>query len=654
MISAALRLVVKGVRASFNFGSTDVLSPPTDSCIYFPQANSNFYLFAMSEDHGPNPPPEASVSRETTARESSTQPRDGLCRALRKFKKNINKKVSKRFKRSRPQILAVQNADHESASSNQNIEDVLRLHPSDDDQPTTSKNLSTSGCVNQGASGEPASKILNTPGVEEIPDSQSVGAELRGARGGWEGTRLLGGHVTSVVSKVEDGPKDLATADDFQTTYLQPLKIFNTVIENLTNVHPYAKMALGVLSAASKIILAQTERDQSVQSLLEKLEQLYCFMSQEDTLAQISSQLSIAGRIAQQTLECARFIRDYSEKKSFWKRLGKNVASETDDLIKRYNNALDGLMQQFRDQALRDIADLVRCASDELGDKLILSDMPYAAAAGLDTTKQCLPGTRMAILSQITEWINDSRDTAQRVMWLSGPAGTGKSAIAHTIANWFNDSGGLGSCFCFDRRSGADERHKKVFSTIARDLADRDPEIRRALANAVEHAKALKSTTDIIQQWRKLFMEPLKKFSGSSVGPVLIVIEALDESGGAETRRNLLRILAGTLEGEGLPQITELPSNFRILITSRALPDISSEFQDAPHIRRLSMDDISEKDSKRDIRTFVSHELKKVSGLGDKEFGDLADKAWWTIRMGASCMRIHPKTLCWLISNRTL
>lgn len=47
------------------------------------------------------------------------------------------------------------------------------------------------------------------------------------------------------------------------------------------------------------------------------------------------------------------------------KRLGKNAVSETDDLITRYNNALDALMQQFRDQAIRDVADLVRCTSKD-------------------------------------------------------------------------------------------------------------------------------------------------------------------------------------------------------------------------------------------------------------------------------------------------
>jgi cell fate (sporulation/competence/biofilm development) regulator YmcA (YheA/YmcA/DUF963 family) len=270
-------------------------------------------------------------------------------------------------------------------------------------------------------------------------------------------------------------------------------------------------VVLGVLSTASKIILAQTVRDQSVQSLLERLEQIYDFMSQKDTLGLISSKRHIAGRIAQQTLKCAGFIRDYSEKKCFWKRLGKNAVSGMDDLITRYNKALDELMQHFRDQAIRDVADLVQRTTDELGDKLNLSGMPYAAGAGLDTTKHRLPGTWTDILSQITEWI--SGDAAERVLWLSGPAGTGKSAIAHTIANWFDDLGGLGSCFCFDRDLKADKCHEKVFSTIARDLSDRDPEMRQTLAHAVEHANSLKNTTDVIQQWRKLFMEPLKKLS---------------------------------------------------------------------------------------------------------------------------------------------
>ncbi|KAG2029149.1 hypothetical protein BDR03DRAFT_1096314 [Suillus americanus] len=318
----------------------------------------------MNEDHRPEHPPEPSQSREATTGESSSQPRSGFRQTLQKFKKNATKKISKRFKRSHNQKPAVQNADHEGASLNQDIEDMSRLHPSDGDKPATPENLG--GCGTQEASGGPTSKVQAAPSGVEIPDPQSVDAGLRDAREGMESMRLLGKHSTAVASTAKDGPKDLDAADNFQTTYLQPLRVFDTVIGDLANVHPYAKVVLSVLSTASKIILAQTERDESVQSLLKKLEQIYDFMSRKDTLGQISSKRSIAGRIAQQTLECAGFIRDYSEKKSFWKRLGKNAVSETDNLITRYNNALDELMQQFRDQAIRDVADLVRCTSKDL------------------------------------------------------------------------------------------------------------------------------------------------------------------------------------------------------------------------------------------------------------------------------------------------
>jgi hypothetical protein len=252
--------------------------------------------------------------------------------------------------------------------------------------------------------------------------------------------------------------------------------------------------------------------------------------------------------------------------------------------------------------------------------------MAYAAGAGLDTRKQCLQGTRTQILSQITEWVNSAGDNVPRVLWLSGPAGKGKSAIAHTIAKWFEDVGGLGSCYTFDRQREADHRHEKIFSTIARDLADRDPEMRRALAGAIQTANSLKNTADITQQWQKLLIEPLGKSSGSTVGPVVIIIDALDESGGVGTRRDLLRILAGKHQDTAVPKITNLPNNFHFIVTSRPLGDIRDEFHGVQHIRQMSMDDIPTAVAQRDIHTYVSKELEGL-GFQNREFVVLAEKA---------------------------
>jgi adenylylsulfate kinase-like enzyme len=78
--------------------------------------------------------------------------------------------------------------------------------------------------------------------------------------------------------------------------------------------------------------------------------------------------------------------------------------------------------------------------------------MTYADSAGLDSRKECLQGTRTEILSQNTEWVNSTGNNIPCMLWLSGPAGKGKSAITHTIAKWFEDVGRLGSCYCFDHQ----------------------------------------------------------------------------------------------------------------------------------------------------------------------------------------------------------
>ncbi|KAG2116413.1 uncharacterized protein F5147DRAFT_758077 [Suillus discolor] len=94
------------------------------------------------------------------------------------------------------------------------------------------------------------------------------------------------------------GPTALDNIDSIGTAYLQPLRIFDTVIGTIAEVHPYAKMALGVLSCASKIILAQADRDEAVLDLYKKLGQVYGFITRDDTLLKISSMRDILGQIS--------------------------------------------------------------------------------------------------------------------------------------------------------------------------------------------------------------------------------------------------------------------------------------------------------------------------------------------------------------------
>jgi len=107
-----------------------------------------------------------------------------------------------------------------------------------------------------------------------------------------------------------------------------------------------------------------------------------------------------------------------------------------------------------------------------IAESLDLFGIECAMGAGLSMSKCCLPNTWQDILKDIQNWIGSTEEGAPRVLQLSGTAGRGKSAVAHTIANWYIENGGIGSCFCFDCTQQANRHQNKIFMTITRELAD--------------------------------------------------------------------------------------------------------------------------------------------------------------------------------------
>ncbi|KAG2337953.1 WD40 repeat-like protein [Suillus weaverae] len=496
---------------------------------------------------------------------------------------------------------------------------------------------------------EPTAASSSPQGIQPVQSTKDLAAPiLEPNREQSSNSGIVEAHLDPkfVNEKINNATKDLAGTNQVQTiaqntssaannlqsvsdtinsfsAFLRPLKAFNSVANEIANVHPYAKVALSIFTCASKMILDQADRDVAVSSLLSKISEVYTFITEEEQLPKIPSMLAICGKIAQQTLECADFISHYSETKSAWIRLGKHVFDETDATIQNYNNVLDSLMQQFRDRAARDTVVIVH----NMAESLDLIGMEYATGAGLNTSKCCLPNTRQDLLKDIQNWISSTEEGAPRILWLSGTAGKGKSAVAHTIANWYITHGGLGACFCFDRTRQADCRQDKIFTTIASELADCNPIMRRALAQAVHDHNGLKRTPDITKQWQELIIGPTSIASKAIAAPVLIVIEALDESGEANSREQILRLLAGKLN-TSTSQLSELPANFRILLTSRPLEDIHNILHAASHVRHVSLDEVSPASTELDIQLYVSHKLEDLRHVfNDVHFKVLALKS---------------------------
>ncbi len=194
-----------------------------------------------------------------------------------------------------------------------------------------------------------------------------------------------------------------------------------------------------------------------------------------------------------------------------------------------------------------------------------IGEIPYGTGSRFTPDKGCLPGTRTAFLDFIVNWVNDF--ASERCLVLFGQAGAGKSSIAHEIARRFDKVHRLTSSFIFLRREQSRPYH--LFTTLARDLSDRYPSFKTALGRAVKDDSSLRvGTRDYDTLFESLILQPLRGLH--IVGPILVVIDALDESGDVTGGNGLHTFLARAL--------SRLPSNFRVLITSRPEPDIESAF----------------------------------------------------------------------------
>ncbi len=157
-----------------------------------------------------------------------------------------------------------------------------------------------------------------------------------------------------------------------------------------------------------------------------------------------------------------------------------------------------------------------------------IREIPYGTGSRFTPDKGCLAGTRTAFLDFIVNWVNDP--ASERCLVLFGQAGTGKSSIAHEIARRFHKMHRLTSSYIFLRKEQSKPYH--FFTTLARDLSDRYPSFKTALGRLVKDDSSLRvGTRDYDTLFQSLVLEPLKELH--IVGPILVVIDALDESGDA-------------------------------------------------------------------------------------------------------------------------
>jgi hypothetical protein len=222
----------------------------------------------------------------------------------------------------------------------------------------------------------------------------------------------------------------------------------------------------------------------------------------------------------------------------------------------------------------------------------------------------CLENTRLDVIKLVTEWVADEAHK-KPVFWLSGMTGTGKSTISTTVADISREFWRLGAYIFFNRDIKERSDPAILIRTLAYKLAKFYGPIGNAVAAAIESSPDI-AESSLVFQFRKLIAEPLASLDPLHVGgPILIVVDALDECGNATSRKGLLTVLS-----QGF---NKLPSFIRILVTSRRERDIESIFHSHPCVRPYELDPTSDSTAK-DIEIFIQSQMEAVrvdnEGLG--------------------------------------
>ena len=191
---------------------------------------------------------------------------------------------------------------------------------------------------------------------------------------------------------------------------------------------------------------------------------------------------------------------------------------------------------------------------------------------------KCHEETRKAVQEDIFGWSGSCGEPGE-VLWLTGPAGAGKSAIMGTISDKFKKAGQLAATFFFSSYAGTAERmSKRGFVTTLAYQLQRHPYFKDRLSRRM--MAAIRDDPTIVkmslqEQMEVLILQPLRVSEGLDRSalhtPIVIIVDGVDECGedhydvpSRSRKHDQVEVLSVLLQAAQDPAFP-----FRIIIASR-------------------------------------------------------------------------------------
>ncbi|KAF5360385.1 hypothetical protein D9756_005189 [Leucocoprinus leucothites] len=196
--------------------------------------------------------------------------------------------------------------------------------------------------------------------------------------------------------------------------------------------------------------------------------------------------------------------------------------------------------------------------------ELLNNSMPdafYNSSARYPPPK-CHLGTRNDYITLITSWAQVQSDRTEPILWMHGPFGIGKSAVAQSCAEALAPINKLAATLFLSRSTADRDDPRRVFTSIAYQIAAKCRPFREIINRRMMDDPAL-ATMSLATQFEHLLVRPLRSVNipRCSLEGCAVIIDGLDECRGTAEQCEIIRVIATSVHKRTTP--------FRWFITSR-------------------------------------------------------------------------------------
>ncbi|KAL5504568.1 hypothetical protein ACEPAH_7229 [Sanghuangporus vaninii] len=387
----------------------------------------------------------------------------------------------------------------------------------------------------------------------------------------------------------------VASTDSIIGPVIQAVDQIVEIVDTVAEIHRLVNLSWKAVSALYKLVSYQFKADAKLVDMVDKMKDAFHFSAEAHSLNDRTEMLKPAIKeLLEEAAKCSRAVREYASHNFAGRMARWPEGKKMEEFVGRFaelRKKLDSVLVLNIGKGVDNIESQTMLQTLRMQLELTNIDI-----SKVSIRSRCLEGTRKDYTDRITSRLFPDIGTNENIVWLTGAAGAGKSTIAVTISDACDKRGCPAAYLFFER--GKDE-YISTIRALAYKIAALHPSIRLHVADAVNKNSNI-SGSPLRTQFEKLLLEPIQATFIRIKRPVVIILDALDECGTSKQREDLLRLL--TID------FKRLPSNVRVLVTSRPENDMMRRLSSKSHIYHIEIDHTSQQ-NRQDVGLYIREKM---------------------------------------------